>query len=518
MAKTYILKEGSLHEKFANSRAKIQFFGGGYGNGKTSAMVIKVLQIAKDYPGCNILVARSTYPKLNDTIRKTFIEFCPPEWIENFPMSKNSENTCTLTNGSKINFRYISQRKGTDDGGSTSNLLSATYDLIVVDQIEDPEIIHKDFVDLLGRLRGDTVYRGNDHTMPRTGPRWLLVSSNPTRNWVYKQIIEPYHHYMKTGNIRDNLLCLRYPDTQKAILDEHGKPQLLLEVVEGSTYTNAHILSADFIQTLESAYTGQMKDRFLRGEWAAYEGLVYPDFNENVHVLPEHQIRFHLRELMAKGAKISWIEGYDHGLQSPSCYLLAFVDMAGNIFVVDGYYEKEAPIDWQAATITQTRNTYYAKSKFIMADPSILRRSATGGKVVGRTVSDMFFETDRSIVMARGNNDIQNGIRKIRSYLQLYSFHQHPITGEAPAPYLFISDKLTWLVDEFSSYYWRSDSSGEREDTPVDRNDHALDALKYMLSTAPEASKIRLSLEVVPAHMTMWQEIERTEDTNSYRH
>ena len=52
MAKTYSLLEGSLHDKFFQSRAKIQFFGGGYGNGKTSAMTVKaLLKIAKDYPG-----------------------------------------------------------------------------------------------------------------------------------------------------------------------------------------------------------------------------------------------------------------------------------------------------------------------------------------------------------------------------------------------------------------------------------------------------------------------------------
>ena len=142
MAKTYNLLEGSLHDKFFQSRAKIQFFGGGYGNGKTSAMTVKaMLKVAKDYPGCNILMTRSTYPKLNDTLRKTFLEFCPAEWIDSFPLSKNSDNTCKLVNGTTINFRYIAQRKSTEDGGSTSNLLSATYDLIVVDQIEDPEII-----------------------------------------------------------------------------------------------------------------------------------------------------------------------------------------------------------------------------------------------------------------------------------------------------------------------------------------------------------------------------------------
>ena len=135
MAKTYQLLEGGIHEAFFNSRAKIQFFGGGFGNGKTSAMVTKSLQLAKDYPGMNALMARSTYPKLNDTLRKTFIDFCPEQWIKAFPQSKNSENSCTLQNGTKFNFRYIAQKTSTEDGGSTSNLLSATYDLAVIDQI-----------------------------------------------------------------------------------------------------------------------------------------------------------------------------------------------------------------------------------------------------------------------------------------------------------------------------------------------------------------------------------------------
>jgi hypothetical protein len=47
--------------------------GGGFGNGKTTAGVVKALELAKDYPGSNGLIARSTFPKLNDTIRKEFL-------------------------------------------------------------------------------------------------------------------------------------------------------------------------------------------------------------------------------------------------------------------------------------------------------------------------------------------------------------------------------------------------------------------------------------------------------------
>ena len=72
------LVEDSLQQRFLDSKAKIQLYGGGFANGKTSAACIKAIQLAKDYPGCNGLMARSTYPKLNDTLRAEFIKWCPP--------------------------------------------------------------------------------------------------------------------------------------------------------------------------------------------------------------------------------------------------------------------------------------------------------------------------------------------------------------------------------------------------------------------------------------------------------
>ena len=104
---TFKLQRGSLQDKFLKSRAKIQLFGGGFANGKTSGACIKACQLAKDYPGSNGLMARSTYPKLNDTLRKEFIKWCPADWIESFPKSANASNTCTLKNGTTINLSLI---------------------------------------------------------------------------------------------------------------------------------------------------------------------------------------------------------------------------------------------------------------------------------------------------------------------------------------------------------------------------------------------------------------------------
>src|SRR3989304_4183377 len=183
---TFRINEDSLQERYQASHALVQLFGGGFGNGKTANTVIKCLALAKDYPGSNGLIARSTLPKLNDTIRAEFLKWCPSSWIKRFPRPEGKSSTCILKNGTIINFRYIAQQ-GKSQESTTSNLLSATYDWAAIDQIEDPEISHKDFLDINGRMRGQARYVGDDPAMPRVGPGWLMLTTNPTRNWVYKK-------------------------------------------------------------------------------------------------------------------------------------------------------------------------------------------------------------------------------------------------------------------------------------------------------------------------------------------
>lgn len=491
MARTYRLYEGSLQHRFQQSRAKIQFFGGGFANGKTASACIKALTLAKDYPGSNGLIARSTYPKLNDTIRKEFFKWCPEHWIKRRPTK--DDNTLVMTNGTHVNFRYVAQQ-GKSAESSTSNLLSATYDWIIVDQIEDPEISEKDFDDLLGRLRGMARYNGNDPSMPRTGPRFFIITSNPTRNWVYRKLIKPLHDYQQRGVKSDDLIV--DPDT--------GEP--LMELFEGSTYENKDNLEPDFIKTLEATYRGQMRDRFLMGQWAAYEGLVYPQFDESQHMLRVDDIRDYYTDLLAQRIKPTILEGYDHGLAVPSAYLWGFADHLGNIFIVDGWYEKEMPIEDGAQLIHDVRNEWSSsKENLVWADPQLFRRGVGDKKTVGRTVAEMFRE--EGIIMRRGNNEILNGIAKIQGYLGLHGFHKNPLTGLNPAPYLYISDKVEFLRNEFTDYYWKRDNdTNEHIDKPNDKKDHALDALKYMVSEQPRIAEIlKRPVEEEVAHMR-WQE------------
>ena len=510
---TYKIHEGSLQERFHASRAKIRLYGGGFANGKTAAGCVLALNLAKDYPGSNGLIARATYPKLNDTIRKEFMKWCPEHWIKSFPRSQNASNTCTLTNGTTINFRYIAQQGKEGNEATTSNLLSATYDWIVVDQMEDPEIVHKDFLDLLGRLRGSAKYAGNDITMPSTGPRWFVMTTKPTRNWVYKRIVEPIHKFNK-GQVVDDLICER--DEHGRVVLKDGKPTPLVELFEGSTYENKENLEPDFIRTLESTYTGQMRDRFLLGKWSAYEGLVYSEFGTDTNVIEHYKVVDYLKRLQSTHRDIAYLEGFDHGIAVPSCYLFGFADGDSNVFIIDGFHKKEMSVEETASRIKDIRKKYNTDTNKVWGDPDIFRRKGGEKKTVGKAVSALLHS--EGIYCVRGNNDVRNGIIKCKQYLNVQMLHKHPITGVMGAPYLFISDGLDFFITEIVDYYWKKDAKGDVLDEPNGKNDHAMDTMKYMLSDRPSIATVISFPTPKSLGLLSWAESEVQERVKAHRY
>lgn len=495
----YRIDEGSVHHKFLASRASIQLFGGGFGNGKTAAMCIKAIQLALGYPGSNGLIGRSTYAKLNDTIRKEFFKWCPAHLIERMPTT--TDNTCILKNGTVINFRYIAQRgKKTFDSSTTSNLLSATFDWALIDQIEDPEIQYKDFLDILGRMRGSTPYKGSDDTMPLVGPGFLIMATNPTANWVYSKLVKPLHEFQATGHVSPDLIY------DEAHFQATGEVVPLLELFEAPTHANAKNLPPEFLRKLENTYKGQMKERFLLGKWASFEGLVYPDFDRSMHMVPHTKIMRILQDRWRERTKYDGIEGFDFGIQAPNCYLLGFVDDVGRVFIVDGFYEPGLTDSGIASKINELRAKYEAYIRFrepIWADPAIFKRTQVKGESV-TTLANLL--TEAGLYIKPGQNAIASGIIKVTGYLSILP-NNHFEDSNLHGPSIYFSDDLQFIPDEFLSYFWKTNTMGDRIDEPVDRNDHAMDTIKLMLSRVPDATKLLYNQPPVTPEMLKWHEL-----------
>jgi hypothetical protein len=317
-----------------------------------------------------------------------------------------------------------------------------------------------------------------------------MAIANPSTNWVYYKVVKPYQHYKKTNEIPEELPVFEKDEDDEDNIYQDG--QVLVDVFSASTYDNKDNLPRDFIKTMESAYKGQFKKRFVDGEWGALEGLVYPSFNAEKHMVTHGSIMKYLMKCLQSGVKIQGLEGFDFGLAAPSCYLIGFLTPEGIPVIVDGYYRpSNDPID-DGMEISRLRQKYYPYidlSSPILADPAIFKRTIFKRSGKGATTIAKILSVDFDLSVKRAQNDIINGIAKVSSYLNATEI-PNPITGNNSDVAILFSSHLHFIADEFGGYFWKMGHQNERIDEPIDTNDHAMDTLKYMLSYLPPAYEL----------------------------
>jgi hypothetical protein len=258
------------------------------------------------------------------------------------------------------------------------------------------------------------------------------------------------------------------------------------------------------------------------GQWGAFEGLVYPQYDSQIHLINHGDMVDYLREISYRGYVPRMLEAYDHGLAQPACYGQSFVDFAGNVFLFGGFYEKEKTVNELARLIIQQRERFNSMAVYppewdaVLADPAVFKRTTANSRKIGTTVAKMFEE--EGIEMTPANNAIMPGIMKVQSYLAVDMTHRHPLLGTAGSPRLFISDNLDWVDKEIVDYIWKRDTSGEYEDTPRDAKDHAMDMLKYLLSKQVKLATAMPRTFQLPSAVMQFQERDIPDGKNMRKH
>lgn len=193
------------------------------------------------------------------------------------------------------------------------------------------------------------------------------------------------------------------------------------------------------------------------------KGLVFPGFSRAVHVVPHAE----LERLYRHGGRWSLHDlgcGVDWGWSDPSAWIVGGRTGAGTIVVVDEQYESGVLVDDNGGWLTRARalRTEH-KLGWFAADPSepgyitALRRSRG---------EPLVYNAD---------NAISAGILRIATHLQLAE------TGAGRKPRLLISDRCKNLIRELESYHYLAGPDGPSEE-PEDRNNHAADALRYLVA------------------------------------
>jgi PBSX family phage terminase large subunit len=208
-------------------------------------------------------------------------------------------------------------------------------------------------------------------------------------------------------------------------------------------------LSPDVLAEMEKEHSGVFHTRYILGEWALADGLVYPGFDKGTHIV----------DLGGSGARHLpekyWI-GVDYGTQNATAMLLwGLCD--GVYYCIDEYYHCGRESQRQ-----KTVGQYYEALEKLAGERRI------ECVVVDPSASHFITEIkQRGRFIARGaKNDILAGISDCSMALQ---------RGTVKFSYLC---KRT--IEEFGLYSWDSKAIDDR---PRKEHDHCMDAFRYVVHT-----------------------------------
>ncbi len=192
---------------------------------------------------------------------------------------------------------------------------------------------------------------------------------------------------------------------------------------------------------------------------SATAGLVYPEFDEGVHVIEPFDVPKEWQDTIS----------IDPGLHNPLSAHWYAVDFDGNVYVIAEHYEAGRDVDYHAEEIKRTcaRLDWHTDGRGRIC---ALIDSAAKQRTLGamKSVAELFYERG-ILVNPQVEKDLFSGIARVKSYL----------SRKNGLPNLYIFKSCPNLVRELKGYYWGSG------DTPRKADDHSLDELRYYLMTRP---------------------------------
>ncbi len=240
-------------------------------------------------------------------------------------------------------------------------------------------------------------------------------------------------------------------------LNQKRNPEVWYEFME---WADNPFLSKKEIALLENTMDETTLQARRYGKFCTREGLVYPEFDESVHVIEPFDVPKEWQDTLS----------IDPGLHNPLSAHWYAVDYDGNVYVVAEHYRAGEDVDFHARALHEISERLGWKRDG-KGRISALIDSAAGQRTLSsaKSVSELFYERD-ILVNPRVNKDVFGGIARVKSYLN----------RKNGLPNLYIFSCCTNMIREFKGYFWGSGESPEKKD------DHAMDELRYYLMTRPK--------------------------------
>lgn len=230
----------------------------------------------------------------------------------------------------------------------------------------------------------------------------------------------------------------------KEWIDENsGKNRLHLHFTMDDNFS----LADEIKQRYEKMYSGVFYDRYIKGLWVLAEGLVYPMFNKNRHILENYE----------PSANALFYISCDYGTVNPTSCGLWTLESDKAVRIKEYYY------DSRREKKSRTDEEHYQELEkladgfniqYIIVDPS----AASFIECIKRHGKFRVRHADNAVI---------DGIRRTSTLIENDN--------------IFICENCKDIIREFSLYCWDSEKNHEK-DTVIKENDHAMDDMRYFVN------------------------------------
>ena len=212
---------------------------------------------------------------------------------------------------------------------------------------------------------------------------------------------------------------------------------------------NPHIPSDELAALLKS-YGSHERAARARGEFSQLEGRVYQDWSRELNVVEAFEV------------PEDWerVAGLDYGTRNPACLLLAAIDPADDVIhIICEFYQSNRTLSAQVESFREMFKKY-GEPGLIIADPEDR----------GSRIS---MARDHDMPTVKAKKEIRAGLSSVAERLA---------PDAEGRPHLVVHSNCVNLIREIEGYVWDTrKGKGDQPDKPLKREDHAVDALRYLV-------------------------------------
>ena len=431
---------GTCIELF-NSRVDEVLFAGPAGTGKSRACLEKLHIMALGNPGMRGLICRKTLASLGSTALVTFEQHVAVQHLANGEMkwfggSPNKAACYKYKNGSEIVVGGMDK---------SMKIMSSEYDVVYVQ--EATELTESDWEAITSRLRNGKV-----------SFQQLMADANP----------DVPTHWLKVRCDTGKTVMIRSRHEDNPVLFDQRTMKL----------TPAGVSYMGKLDRL----TGVRYQRLRKGIWCAAEGLVYEEYNPDVHLHKKIVI-----------PPISWTRyiTVDFGYTNPMVAQFWAEDEDGRLYLYRELYETKITVDKMAVKIR---------------DAMELRRNPRPRQIIcdhdaeGRAV----LERELGMSTTAAKKSVEDGIQAVKKRLLINEVDGRPrlyiCEGALVERDKELADKKkpTCSQEEIVGYIWdrgtaiAQNNGKPPKEHPVKEDDHGMDAMRYMVAQRDLKSRPRI--------------------------